>query len=320
MTEMSPKVTVVMSVYNEAEYISTAIESILKQTFEDFEFQIIDDGSTDRTPEIIKHYAEQDDRIKYLVNDINKGLPASLNKGIERASGKYIARMDADDVSLPNRFEKQVRYLDSKPDAHVVGSYTYLIGLDGEFIGEQSYPRGGRSVDRLKQQGPGVVHPSVMMKKASLHQVGGYREPFTYAQDLDLWIRMADEFGSSFLQIIPEPLLKYRVTPGQYDRHLVTEIYESYVGEFIGRERKLQRRISEDLETQEIERGHSMSKIMYHYRVGRLLVDQGKRSKAIRHFSYVLRSIPLSPHGWYGMVLVCLPSDFRERMISHVSK
>jgi glycosyltransferase involved in cell wall biosynthesis len=320
MTEMSPKVTVVMSVYNEAGYISTAIESILKQTFEDFEFLIIDDGSTDRTPDIIKHYVEQDDRIKYLVNQTNKGLPASLNRGIELASGKYIARMDADDISLPSRFKEQVEHLDSEPDTHVVGSYTYLIGLDGEFIGEKSYPQGGRSVEQLKEQGPGVVHPSVMMRRTSLQRVNGYREPFTYAQDLDLWIRMADKFGSTFLQIIPEPLLKYRVTPDQYSRHLVTEIYESYVGEYIGRENKLEEHISEDLESQESEGDNSRAKIMYHYRVGRLLVDQGKRSKAIRHFLRVLLSTPLSPHGWYGMLLVCLPSYLRERVMSYVSK
>jgi glycosyltransferase involved in cell wall biosynthesis len=309
-----------MSVYNESDHISTAIESILNQTFRNFEFVIIDDGSTDRTPEIIKYYAEQDNRIKCLPNQTNEGLPASLNKGINHASGKYIARMDADDISLPRRFAKQVNYLDSNSDVHVIGSHTYLIGLDGQFIGEKSYPAGGRSVDQLKEQGPGIAHPSAMMRRSSLQQVGNYREPFTYAQDLDLWIRMADEFDSPFLQIISEPLLKYRITPSQSNRHLVTDIYESYAGEYIGRERELNERISEDLESLGSEDDKLGAKIMYHYRVGRLLIDRGKRSKASTHFLYVLLSTPIKLHGWYGMLLVFLPAYLRKRVTLHVSK
>lgn len=319
MIKVPPKVSAIMAVYNEAEYVSTAIESVLEQTFDDFEFLIIDDGSTDETPEIIEHYAGLDDRITYLPNHSNKGLPASLNKGIEHASGKYIARMDADDISLPRRFEEQAKYLDKRPDAHVVGSYTRLITKNGEFISEKSYPQGGRSPEQLKKQGPCVAHPSVMMRMSSLLHVGSYREPFTYAQDLDLWIRMSRKFGEDFLQIVPEPLIEYRLTPGQYSRNAVTDIYESYAGEYVGSEEKLEERISNEVESRERENNSSRSKMMYHYRVGRHLIDHGKRSRATKYFIVSLLQKPFNPRGWYGIGLVCLPKNLRESVDSYVS-
>ena len=318
MNETSPLVSVVMPVYNESEYIKTAIDSVLGQTYENHEFLIIDDGSTDETPEIAKSYAGQDNRIKYLANQTNKGLPASLNKGIEHASGKYIARMDADDISLPRRFEKQVEYLDSNPSVHVVGSYTSLIGKNGEFLGEKTFPQGGRNPTGLKQEGPRVPHPSVMMRKSSLQSVNGYREPFRYAQDLDLWIRMSREFGEDFLWIIPDSLIKYRLTPSQYRRHSVSEIYRSYVGEYIGRENELNQQISKEVENQQQKNDASNAKMMYHYRVGRLLVDQGIRSRATSHFIHSLFHRPLSLRGWYGIGLVCLPKCLRKYVTTYV--
>jgi glycosyltransferase involved in cell wall biosynthesis len=320
MTETSPKITVVMAVYNEDEYLSTAINSILKQTFEDFEFLIIDDGSTDKTPEIIEHYAEQDNRIRYLANQANKGLPASLNKGIEHASGKYIARMDADDISLPRRFEKQIEYLDSNPSVHVVGSYASLIGKNGECLGKKTFPQGGRNPEGLKREGPRVPHPSVMMRRSSLQYVSGYREPFRYAQDLDLWIRMSRKFGEDFLGIIPEPLIKYRLTPGQYRRRSVISVYRSYVGKYIGREKELNQQISKEVENQQQENDRSNAKMMYHYRVGRFLVDQGIRSQATSHFIHRIFHRPLSLRGWYGIGLVCLPKSLGKHVTTYVEK
>ena len=317
---MPPKVTVVMAVYDEDEYLSIAIDSILKQTFEDFEFLIIDDGSTDRTPEIIERYAEQDGRIRYLANQTNKGLSASLNKGINRASGKYIARMDADDISLPRRFEKQIEYLDSNPDVHVVGSYASLIGKNEELLGKKTFPQGGRNPAGLKQEGPRVPHPSVMMRRSSLQSVSGYREPFRYAQDLDLWIRMSRKFGENFLWIIPEPLIKYRLTPSQYRRRSVSDIYKSYVGEYIGREKQLHQQILKEIGDQQQEYDRSYAEMIYHYRVGRLLLDQGIRSEAAKHFIYAIFHTPLRLRGWYGIGLVCLPKSIARYITTCVSK
>jgi glycosyltransferase involved in cell wall biosynthesis len=141
MTETSLKVSVVMTVYSETEYISTAIESTLGQTFNHFEFIVIDDGSSNKTPEIIKHHAERDGRIRHLVNETNKGLPTSLNRGIKAANGEYIARTDADDRSLPERFERQVEFLETNSDVHVVGCNVRVIGVNGEYFGDREFPR-----------------------------------------------------------------------------------------------------------------------------------------------------------------------------------
>ena len=112
----SPKISVVMPVLNGEKYLAEAIESILNQTFQDFEFIIVDDGSTDQTPEILRSYANKDSRIQIVTNPINRGIGYSRNRGIALSRGEYIANMDADDLCLPERFEKQVRFLDSHPD------------------------------------------------------------------------------------------------------------------------------------------------------------------------------------------------------------
>jgi len=187
MSGQAPTVSVVMAVYNEEKYVSMAIESILEQTFSDFEFLIVDDGSTDRTSEIVDGYAKSDNRVRLLTNKKNMGLPASLNKGIEAARGEYIARMDADDKSLPGRFERQVKYLDSNPETHVIGCQVRVIGANGEYFGYRRFSAGPRSPNEMKQTGPKVAHPSVMMRRSSVISVGKYRESFKYAQDLDLW-------------------------------------------------------------------------------------------------------------------------------------
>lgn len=307
-----------MSVYNDAEYLSVAIESILQQTFENFELLIIDDASTDSSSDIIKYYAGQDGRIKHLTNQTNKGLPWSLNRGIEQATGRYIARMDADDISLSRRFEKQVEYLDSWPSAHVVGSFIRLIGMNGESLGGKSYPQGGRSPEQLKKQGPLVAHPSVMIRKSSLKQVNGYREPFTYAQDLDLWIRMSREFGEDFLHIIPEPLLEYRLSPNQYTRKSVIDVYRSYVGEYIECEDCLEEEIEKELDSRSQEISSSKTKMRFHYKAGCLSLDQGKRLQASKHFKQLLFHTPFSLHGWYGIGLVFLPKPLRKYIRSRV--
>ena len=125
----SPKISVVMSCYNRENFVRDAIESILNQTYTDFEFIIIDDCSTDKTPEIIQEYADKDNRIVYIRNEENMDYNYNLRKGFKLAKGEYIARMDDDDISLPERFEKQVSYLDEHPDITVLGS---LIDIFGE--------------------------------------------------------------------------------------------------------------------------------------------------------------------------------------------
>ena len=125
-----PKLSVIMPAYNAEKYIGEAIESILNQTFTDFEFIIIDDGSSDHTADIIKGF--HDERIRFIQNEKNSGVANTLNKGLELSQGEYIARMDADDISLPARFEKQVAFMEANPDVAVVGCGIELFGMSHE--------------------------------------------------------------------------------------------------------------------------------------------------------------------------------------------
>ena len=130
MQTKTPKISVLMSAYNSEKYISESIESILNQTFKDFEFIIINDGSSDNTAKIIQKYAEKDERIRFINSKQNQGIIAALNPGFSMCRGEYIARMDSDDISLPKRFEKQIEYMDKHSECGVLG--TSIIIFDKE--------------------------------------------------------------------------------------------------------------------------------------------------------------------------------------------
>jgi glycosyltransferase involved in cell wall biosynthesis/tRNA A37 methylthiotransferase MiaB len=187
-SKTSPKISVIMSVYNGAEHLEDAIKSILKQTQPNFEFIIINDASTDSTSEILAKF--DDPRIVIITNDENLGLTRSLNIGFKIAKGEYIARMDADDISHPLRFEKQVFFLDGHPDCLVVGTWTVVIGEDGRHL---DLWKTEAEACRLEVSNP-IVHGSAMIRKKILEKLGGYNEQFRYAQDYDLWIRIS-EYG-----------------------------------------------------------------------------------------------------------------------------
>jgi len=204
----SPAITVLMPVYNGAKYLNESIDSILNQTFSDFEFLIIDDESTDDSVKIIKSY--DDPRIKLIVNKKNIGQSATLNKGLELARGKYIARMDQDDISMPERLKKQMEFMDECPNIGVCGSwiqhfgkYDYLtpLELDDDSI----------KIKLLTNQN--LAHPAVMIRKSTLvkYQLN-YDPTFTIAMDYDLWVRM---FEYCSFANLPEPLLKYRTHKNQ---------------------------------------------------------------------------------------------------------
>lgn len=203
----NPKISVVMPVYNTEKYLAEAIESILNQTFKDFEFIIIDDGSTDKSLDIIKRYALKDDRIK-IISRMNKGITKSLNEGIAFAQGEYIARMDSDDISLPQRFEKQVKFLDKNKKVVALGTKILFIDYKGRPLIDVLF---GKKHDKIEQafldgKGGAIAHPSVMMRKKVLLSTGCYNN-FKYAQDFDLFLRLA-EVGK--LGNLDKVLLKYR--------------------------------------------------------------------------------------------------------------
>jgi glycosyltransferase involved in cell wall biosynthesis len=201
---MTPRVSVLMAVFNGAKYLPEAIDSILGQTFTDFDFLIIDDGSTDRTREIIDSY--QDPKIKLIRNQQNVGLTHSLNKGLDLARGEYIARMDSDDISLPDRLARQVAYMDVHPEVAVCGTWAKDIDLDGKVIGVRETPIGKDLEHNYWRPSP-IIHPSAMIRRADLNGLR-YDEQMRYAQDFDLWLRMRVKHK---LANLPEHLLLYRV-------------------------------------------------------------------------------------------------------------
>ncbi len=203
----TPQISVLMPVYNGEKYLTEAIPSILSQTFKDFEFLIIDDGSTDKSAEII--LSLKDPRIKYIANEKNMGLPYSLNRGLDLAKGKYIARMDADDIALPKRLQKQAGFMDTHPDIAVLGTWTRTFGGDRA----ESVHKYFAKDDDIRASllfNTSLAHPTVMLRKSTLdaYQLQ-YDASYRYfEEDYDLWVRMSKK---NQLANLPEVLLKYRL-------------------------------------------------------------------------------------------------------------
>ncbi len=220
-----PAVSVAMSVYNGERFVESAIASVLAQTFGDFEFLILDDGSTDSSAAIITAAAARDPRVRPILRE-NRGLIASLNQLIAEARAPLIARMDADDLCRPERFARQVAFLEANPDHGVVGTFT--LDVDDE---DRPFPVDGAEhpvthdefIKAIDERGPLLAHPSVMFRRDVVQAVGGYHAAFRHCEDFDLWLRLAD---CTRLANVPERLLVYRHYAGQVSsRHVVEQQY-----------------------------------------------------------------------------------------------
>lgn len=212
----TPDVSVVMAVKDGERYVEKAIRSILGQTFEKFELIVIDDGSSDRTPEILDRFS--DPRLRVLTQT-NQGLAASLNKGVRVARSSLIARMDADDVCEPERLEKQVAFMSDRPEIGLLGAATRVIDEAGKELRTWTPPLDDAQIRNELIQANQFAHPSVMFRKDVFEAVGGYAD-MPFAQDYDLWLRMA---GVCKLANLPEPLLQRRETEGQFGTERETE-------------------------------------------------------------------------------------------------
>ncbi len=204
----NPKISVIMPVYNGGEFLREAIDSIIAQTFSDFEFLILDDGSSDGSIDIIRSY--DDSRIRLETSGSNLGLPRILNKGLELARGEFIARMDCDDISLPTRFAEQLSFLLQNRDIDMLGTQGIHIDADGHPCRTE--------IAQLHPTEPGVIrwtivfqccfnHPTVMMRKSFLSKYGGYNPDFVLAEDYELWLRSV--FTTKFSNL-SNPLVKIR--------------------------------------------------------------------------------------------------------------
>lgn len=224
----TPLVSVLMSVFNGERWLAESIQSVLIQTFTDFEFLIVNDGSTDGSLEIIKHFAEQDSRLR-VFDKPNTGLADSLNYGIERARGEWIARIDADDLGDLRRFEKQIALVRADKDLVLVGSGLKLIDQHGSEGKAYEYPlQHSRLVKRLATCGSFFPHSSAMYRTNLAREVGGYRARIRRAEDHDLWLRLSQR---GFLGCIKEPLVLIRKHDDQisHDEGGRRQIVDSYV-------------------------------------------------------------------------------------------
>jgi glycosyltransferase involved in cell wall biosynthesis len=215
---VQPRVSVVLPVYNGAEFIVEAVTSVLEQSFRDFELLVIDDGSTDTTRELLAPLAARDSRLHVLAEP-HRGLVGSLNHGIAVAQGSLIARMDADDAALPGRFAAQVAYLDAHPDCVVVGTSIIKVDSGGRAkSGKKAVPDWVLPTFEPLAFPPvigGVPHPTAMIRASALAQVGGYRPYFYNAEDRDLWARL---WSVGRIHQLPDVALRYRVHAGSVTR------------------------------------------------------------------------------------------------------
>ena len=199
-------ISVLMPVFDAAVYIDRAIESILSQTYENLELIIVDDGSTDSTARVCEYYMNCDSRI-LLYRKVNRGIVSSLNFALSKASGEFIARMDADDISEPERLDVQLAFMHANPQLSLVGSLAILIDENDAILGLANKPVSPRLVNQLIAYQSPIIHPSLFATRASMLSLGGYRNLIT--EDLDLFIR-ANQSGH-IIGNCSQYLLRYRV-------------------------------------------------------------------------------------------------------------
>lgn len=204
----SPFVSVLMPVYNGSTFLEESLASILNQTYKNFEFIIIDDGSTDGTYQILKRYTKTDQRIKIISHKKNRGIVFSLNQGLELAKGKYILRMDADDIAYPNRFVEQINFMETHPGYGVCGTWIKVIN-DNPYIWMP--PTSSDDIKTSLFFESVIAHPSACIRTKALKSLK-YEQEYTYVEDYRLWINIATKWE---LANLPIPLLGYRSHPNQ---------------------------------------------------------------------------------------------------------
>jgi len=203
----TPQVSVLLSCYNGSQWIRESIQSVLDQTYRDFEFIIVDDGSTDDSLDIINDFAKRDRRIRVIEKN-NTGLADSLNVGLENARSAWIARIDADDICEPNRLKKQIDIVNRYPGLVFLGSAISLIDDKGDNVGVYKYPtRHNSLLNNLRSLGRFPAHSSAFIRANVMRSVGGYRVRFERSQDWDLWLRLSEK---GRLMSLSEPLVRVR--------------------------------------------------------------------------------------------------------------
>ncbi len=202
-------ISVIMSVYNAEKYLRDAVDSILNQTYKSFEFIIVNDCSKDNTWAILKEYEKKYKSIRLINNVENLGLTKNLNRALTISKGEYIARMDADDISELNRFERQIEFFEKHKDVDIIGTFSKDINENGEILRIRTTPITHNDIISMLPKFSPISHPTVMFRKNSLEKLGFYNVKYRTSQDLEMWLRAAGA-GLKFHNI-PEFLFKYRM-------------------------------------------------------------------------------------------------------------
>lgn len=225
--KMRAKISILMPVYNSQKYLRLSIDSILDQTLEDFQFIIIDDGSTDRSWRIIKSYSRKDERIVAIRNTKNLKTSSALNKGLAKVQSKYVVRMDADDWSYPDRLENQYKYMESHPKIGVSGGAVEVCNERLEIINKRNYPLTDEEARKIIFHYSPFAHSATIWRTSVLKAVNGYNENIPYSQDAELYFKVGNfsEFGN-----IKETVIKLRMhkQSSSYSKARMQEIYAVY--------------------------------------------------------------------------------------------
>ena len=297
---------------NRSEFIEPAIRSVLDQSYKNFEFLIVDDGSTDKTPEILKKWEGSDNRIKVLSRPQSFGLPSGLNLAASQARGQIYARMDDDDISLPERFEKQLKFLEDHPDIIAMGTAIRVIDEDGVDLNEYYPPQVHEEIDAglLIGHGGALVNPSIMIRKDAFNEVNGYNEKYLKVQDLDIYLRLA-EIGR--LANLSEVLVLCRTDSRRADR-ASEEAYKkvhSYLTEIV--EAAYKRRKLEGTPRIDLPKVATRHQLLWNLCVGAYSV--GNYRAAYKHLTRALKLDPTSLQKWWMFLKVLsrlLPSELKS--------
>ena len=284
----APDMSVVMAVFNDERYLPQAVESILGQTFGDFEFLIVDDGSTDGTPAILEEYRRADRRVR-VMRQPNAGQAVALNRGCSLARGTYVARIDGDDASMKDRLSLQIEFLRRNGHVGLLGGAVDLIDSKGRRFDRDGCPLDDSDIRRALDQGCCFYHSAVMFRTDAWRVAGGYRKAFLYAEDYDLWLRMAERYQVANL---PDALTSRRIHGQQVSaRHLrqhVTSALGARRAAWMRRETGSDPFWNVDTATAELLKGHGVSEeeIDRHIRATamgwiRLLLRAGQERDAV---------------------------------------
>lgn len=314
---LHPKLSVVMSVYNAENYLHKAIESVLNQTFKDFEFIIVDDFSTDSSKEIIGSF--NDDRIVFIENPQNYGLSKSCNLAIKGAKSDIIVRMDSDDICYTNRLEVQYHYLQNNPDVVLLGSNADIIDMDGRFINKTNLPTTDQQLKKSVKNKATFIHPTIAFRKSCFEQVGGYYEPIKhYFEDFVLWNQFIP-FGK--FHIIEESLLQYRVVMNSISTTIGSKKYFEIERNVAQKGKATQEELAFIFEEKKKVGSLKNKKIGYHLVLSQRIIFHGSELKYAReNLKETLKVDPFSIKAYILLFLSFIPKKVLNFIYKLASK